>query len=167
MMEATGQVAAARTVAVRRYEGSDPKLRAIFQTDKKRCVLREETIDDAVIAALGANVPVFVQLFGGLSGQAQDGGDPTVHQALFLNNGAVAQNWLAPSSESLTDRLAHLSGPAIVAEELYLSVLSRRPTAEERNEVCHYLAERDHDRVVALQDLAWALLTSTEFRFNH
>ena len=55
----------------------------------------------------------------------------------------------------------------MVAEELYLSVLSRLPSADERQEVADYLARRNAERVPALQDLAWALLTSAEFRFNH
>ena len=56
---------------------------------------------------------------------------------------------------------------AAVAEELYLSVLTRRPDAEERKEVAAFLAPRSHDRAAALQGLAWALLASTEFCVNH
>jgi len=41
------------------------------------------------------------------------------------------------------------------------------PSDDERKEVADYLARRGAARVPALQDLAWALLTSAEFRFNH
>ena len=54
-----------------------------------------------------------------------------------------------------------------VADELYLSVLTRFPDAVERKEIADFLAQRAADRPTALQDLAWALLTSAEFRFNH
>jgi hypothetical protein len=54
-----------------------------------------------------------------------------------------------------------------VAEELYLSILTRRPSDEERNEVIDYLKSRDKDRAAAFGELAWASLASTEFRFNH
>ena len=60
-----------------------------------------------------------------------------------------------------------LPTPSAVAEELYLSLYTRRPTDEERAEVARYLADRGKERVPALQELAWALLASTEFRFNH
>ena len=52
-------------------------------------------------------------------------------------------------------------------EELYLSVLTRRPSDEERKEVAEYLKSRASERATALKDLAWALLASAEFRFNH
>ena len=60
-----------------------------------------------------------------------------------------------------------MADAAAVAEELYLSLYSRRPTDEERADVANYLSERGKERVPALQELAWAMLTSTEFRFNH
>ncbi|MDE0856143.1 MAG: hypothetical protein OSA97_17150, partial [Nevskia sp.] len=63
--------------------------------------------------------------------------------------------------------LATLTTAGSVAEELYLSVLSRPPLAAETETVSTYLAQNDKHREGALADLAWALLTSTEFRFNH
>src|SRR5262249_56390524 len=93
--------------------------------------------------------------------------EATSDQALFLANGPTVRSWLAPRSGNLTARLAALTGDA-VAEELYLSVLTRWPDAEERQEVAAYLAARaPARRAPALQDLAWALLASAEFRFNH
>ena len=59
-------------------------------------------------------------------------------------------------------RLQKLSGGAL-ADELYLSVLTRLPDDEERREATEFLARRPD----GLADLAWALLTSAEFRFNH
>jgi hypothetical protein len=167
VMQATGLVAVARDAAERRYEAFDPKLRALWQTDDKRRALREELLESAVFEALARNVDPFVTLFGGVVGQAQDAGDPTVHQALFVTNGQAVQRWLAASGGNLTGRLAQLSDPTDVAEELYLSVLSRRPTEEERTEVRQYLVQRGNERARALQELSWALLASTEFRFNH
>jgi hypothetical protein len=60
-----------------------------------------------------------------------------------------------------------LTRPEDLANELYLSILTRLPDAEESQEVASFLAARSTDRPAALQDLAWALLTSAEFRFNH
>jgi hypothetical protein len=48
-----------------------------------------------------------------------------------------------------------------------MSVLSRPATAAEKNDVAQYLAARPSDKPAAVQQLAWALLTSAEFRFNH
>jgi hypothetical protein len=54
-----------------------------------------------------------------------------------------------------------------LAEELYLSVLSRRPSELERQMVTQILATDGIDRLAAIQEIAWGLLASNEFRFNH
>jgi len=84
---------------------------------------------------------------------------------------------LSPAPGWLIGRSNALADPSAVAEELYLSVHSRRPTAEERAEVASYLASRTtnlaktqnlgQEHLAALRELAWGLLASTEFRFNH
>ena len=50
---------------------------------------------------------------------------------------------------------------------MYLSVLTRVPTTDERAEVATYLTEHAKRRDAALGELTWALLTSTEFCLNH
>ena len=77
------------------------------------------------------------------------------------------QNWLAPADGTLLKRLQSVKDPAMLADELYLAVLSRPATAEEQQQLTQYLAERTQDRSKALQEVAWGLLSSLEFRFNH
>jgi Protein of unknown function (DUF1549)/Protein of unknown function (DUF1553) len=167
VMQGLGLVAQTRSQVEEKLDGHDPKMRAIFQTDARRQALRVSMIEEGVHDQLQKNVAPFVRQFGAAAGQPQDATDPTVHQALFLSNGRQLQEWLAPSPSSLVGRLAGLTDPSAIADLLYLSLYTRRPTGEERAEVGRYLADRGKDRVSALQELAWALLTSTEFRFNH
>jgi Protein of unknown function (DUF1549)/Protein of unknown function (DUF1553) len=148
-------------------DSADPKLRAILQTDSKRQALRLTLLEERVHDELLGNVAPFVHQFAAAAGQPQNVSEPTVHQALFLSNGHHIQSWLAPADGSLIARLAALADASAVADELYLSLYSRRPTEEERAEATRYLAERGKARVPALQEMAWALLASTEFRFNH
>jgi hypothetical protein len=68
---------------------------------------------------------------------------------------------------NLTDRLVKVSDLREVADELYVSVLSRSPSEAEAEEVADYLANRAADRAAGAQEFAWALFCSTEFRFNH
>ncbi|MGE0695693.1 MAG: DUF1549 domain-containing protein [Pirellulales bacterium] len=115
---------------------------------------------------LRGNVGPFVSLFG------QEPGQPpafqaTVHQALFLANGGTLTGWLNPGGNNLTERLSKLDQPAAVADELYLSVLSRRPTADELAGVTAYWQAAASDRATAAREMVWALLTCAEFRFNH
>jgi hypothetical protein len=167
LMQATGGLALDRESIATALDGHDPRLRDIFATDAKRKALREELLEIRLYERLSPALRPFITRFGGAPGQPQDRGDPTAQQALFLSNGEPIQSWLNAGGQHLTGRLSALQDPGAVAEELYLSVLSRRPTEEERAEVARYLADRGKDRVAALKELAWSLLASIEFRFNH
>jgi hypothetical protein len=167
VMQATGVLANYRAAAEQALIRYDPKLQAIVDCDAPRRRLRGELIEQRVYEQLNPSVAVFERQFGGVAGQSQERTQSTVHQALMLTNGEPIQSWLNPTGENLTARLAKLSDVGALAEELYLSVLTRRPTAEERAEVAGYLASRGTERDAAIRELAWALLTSLEFRFNH
>ena len=60
-----------------------------------------------------------------------------------------------------------LTDASAVAEELYVSVLTRLPDDEESTIVTAYLEKHKDRRGAALGELAWALITSAEFRLNH
>ena len=105
-------------------------------------------------------------MFGGRPGEPEDGFAATLDQTLFLKHGGHVRGLIAPRPGNLADRLLKLTDPDAVADELFLSVLTRRPTAEERQDVADALKARP-DRPAALAELVWALLASAEFRFNH
>jgi len=167
VMQGVGLVSAVRGGVEQRYDVVDTKLRDILKTDQKRQVLRTTMIEESIFEQLGGSVAPFVSQFAPTGGQPQDATEPTVHQALFITNGQPIQSWLAPSGANLAGRLAALTDPSAVAEELYLSLYSRRPTQDEREEVARHLERRGKERPAALQELVWAVLASTEFRFNH
>jgi hypothetical protein len=167
VMQGLGVVAQARLQVQDELDGHDPKMRSIFETDDRRRALRVTMVEERIHDKLQQNVAPFVRQFGAAAGQPQDATEPTVHQALFLSNGHSVQGWLARSAGSLVERLASLADTSAIADELYLSLYTRRPAEAERTLVVRYLADRGNERVPALQELAWALLTSTEFRFNH
>lgn len=93
--------------------------------------------------------------------------NPSVKAALFLMNDAVLLGWLVPKGNNLVARLARMDEAQQVADELYLSVLSRYPSDDEVQEVQEHLAQRSEDRAVACGELVWGLLASTEFSVNH
>lgn len=167
VLQALGLREAYRKEALARVDVVDTKLRDLLALDARRRALRDDLIENEVFDRLNPSIQPFITRFGGTAGQPQDAGDPTVHQALFLANGDPVQGWLAPSGANLTARAGALNDPKAIAEELYLAVLSRRPTQDERAEVASYLASRGDQKGPALQELVWSLLASTEFRFNH
>jgi hypothetical protein len=128
-----------------------------------------KTDDKALFTKLAGNVQTFVALFGNQPGEPFDPAqfEATLDQTLFLDNSALLRGWLTPRPGNLTYRLGTLADGGAIAEELYLSVLSRLPVPDERREVRDFLSRHVTDRPAALQELAWALLASAEFRFNH
>jgi hypothetical protein len=128
----------------------------------------ERALEKAVHGKLSGNEGGFVSLLGGLPGEPPGEFQATAQAALFFANGDVVRKWLEPGGGSLGERLLKLASPAALAEELYLSLLSRGPSTDEAAEVEAYLVEEGAGgRAALLEELIWALLTSAEFRFNH
>jgi hypothetical protein len=106
----------------------------------------------------------FIRLYGGLPGQDFQA---TVNQALFFANGSVLNTWLKPAPGNLLARVQEKKEPAAVADELYFAIFARPASADETEAVSDFLKDRPDDRPAALAELTWALLASSEFRFNH
>ncbi|MCA9070272.1 MAG: DUF1553 domain-containing protein, partial [Planctomycetaceae bacterium] len=91
----------------------------------------------------------------------------TVKASLFLMNDEDVLGLLQPEPGNLMDRLGKMDDFGQVTEELYLSLLSRLPTDEERAEVVGYLEKSSNRREIAIRQVAWAMMSSVEFCVNH
>lgn len=134
--------------------------------DSVRKSLGAKGTEESLHKALVGNFTPVIRTFAGASGLSPTF-DARMDQALFLANGNTLRAWLAPRAGNLVDRLTAIKSSPDAADELYLSILTRPPSDEERLEVTNYLANRSKDAPAAYQELAWALLASAEFRFNH
>ena len=90
--------------------------------------------------------------------------DLTLRQTLYMLNSEQLENKLANSPKLKT--LLTKKDPEVL-EELYLTTLSRPPTPDEQKRLTAYLTTKKSNRTQAVQDIAWALLNSKEFEFNH
>ena len=111
--------------------------------------------------------PTFIKAFAHEPREPEDEFNPTLKATLFLLNDKSVLSWLDAQPGNLLDRLANQTDNREAVEELYLSVLTRLPSGEEVAEMGRYLDERRDRRPLALRNLAWALLASTEFCVNH
>ena len=86
-----------------------------------------------------------------------------VHSVGFSNGGLLA-GWLNAGGNNLTERLSKIEQPPDMAEELYLSVLTRRPTAEEQAEVAAYWEAGKADRFDGRHVPAWEEIVAGLYR---
>ena len=165
-MRAAGVVGAHELAGAAEFDKKSPPTEA-NKTDATRLAERAKAAEQYTWDKLKGGAAGFAPLFGAGAGEPQDAFFATADQALFLNNGSMVRSWLAPSAENLTARLGKLTDARALAEELYLSILTRAPSDAEVAAVQKQLAAREKDKPAVVQDLAWGLLTSAEFRFKH
>lgn len=109
----------------------------------------------------------FVKAFGNVPQEPEIDFSPSLKSALFVMNDSRVLNTLTPQPGNLVDRLSNQTDSAMLADELYLSVLIRKPTDDENSLVVQYLANNSDRRPAAITNLVWALIASTEFCLNH
>jgi hypothetical protein len=111
--------------------------------------------------------PEFITAFGNTPREPEVGFNPSVKAALYVSNTPNVLGLLKPQPGNLVDRLLKKKTAHEIAEELYFAVLSRQPVKEEIETVANHLKKHGKNREQAIGQLAWALLTSTEFCLNH
>jgi hypothetical protein len=110
--------------------------------------------------------PKFLKAFANQPREPEDEIAPSLKGALFVLHDPAVLALLRPKPGNLVERVAKLDD-ATATEELYLAILSRKPTADERAAVEKVLAKHREKRAEAVGRVAWALLASMEFGVNH
>ena len=91
----------------------------------------------------------------------------TMGQALYLMNSPNLQAKLAHEGGQLKRLTMKHEDDADIVRQLYLSTFSRPPSHDEMDTALQYLGTRRFQRRKAVEDLAWSLMNSLEFIFNH
>jgi hypothetical protein len=93
--------------------------------------------------------------------------EPSVSQVLNLLNSPDIQAKLTHEAGTVARLVRTQKDDAKLVEELYLTFFARPPTADERDTSVKHLKKYANNRRAAAEDLAWAMLNSTEYLFNH
>jgi len=109
----------------------------------------------------------FLKAYANQPREPEEEVEASLKAALFVSHDATIQEMLQPKPGNLIDRLGKLADNKAFAEELYLSVLTRMPSADEVATVAKILAKSKQTREAAARKLAWALIASVEFGVNH
>jgi Protein of unknown function (DUF1553)/Protein of unknown function (DUF1549) len=140
----------------------------------------------------------FLKVFGRperlLTCECERSNDPSMSQVLHIANGDTLNSKIEAPNNHIAAMLERGADNGEIVDDLYLSALSRRPTAKERRRLLAILAEnpqasaapaglnttaqragkraraadsRFSARRRAVEDLYWGVLSSKEFLFNH
>ena len=114
----------------------------------------------------------FLKLFGrpvrATACECERATEPSVSQVLHVLNSPELQLKLSHESGTIARLVRRYpSDNSALVDELYLTVLSRLPTADEKSASTKYLQDHESTRRQAAEDLTWSLLNSLEFVFNH
>lgn len=86
---------------------------------------------------------------------------------LFSNSERIAKELLPDGKDNLVGKLADCADHRQAAETAVWSIYSRPPSEDELTALAEYLAKREDRLPEARRQLVWALLTSSECRFNY
>lgn len=113
----------------------------------------------------------FLRLFGRPMRQSvcecERVGEPSVAQVLHLLNSERINEKLRREDGRLHRMALSVPDDGELVNELYLTLFSRFPTSDERSVALQHFAANRSDRWAATEDLAWTMLNSLEFVFNH
>jgi hypothetical protein len=91
-----------------------------------------------------------------------------VGEALLLSNGErIERELLRDSGETLVGKLKTIDDPTELIETAVWNVYGRPPSSDEVQVLTEFLATRQDRPLEARRDLVWALLASSECRFNY
>jgi hypothetical protein len=93
--------------------------------------------------------------------------EPGISQVLHLMNAPEIQTKLSHQQGTVARLVRSQKDDGALAEELYLTFFCRLPSAAERATAAKYLARDPARRQEAAEDLAWTMLNSLEFVFQH
>lgn len=129
--------------------------------------LQQVTPDGKPNAELTDLTTRYIAAFANEPREPEDQINPTVKGALFSLNADQVLHLLARQPGNLMDRLLSMPSDDFLADEVYLSVLTRRPTEAERSDLAAWLTRHSDRREKAIAMWTWAMLTSMEFVVNH
>jgi len=109
----------------------------------------------------------FVKAFANPMREPEEEFLPSLKGTLYLLNDAKLLDYFQPKVGNLVERTLKLATPEAMAQELYVSVLSRRADADEVALFAEHLRSFGDQNDKAVSQYAWALVASTEFVVNH
>ncbi|MFM2090679.1 MAG: hypothetical protein RLZZ127_1168 [Planctomycetota bacterium] len=166
-----GELAAARARKDRAAQRRLQEERTALQAEAEAMGARRPAARDAMVRAAVLPQPAppghALRVLGQSDRELIDNGSlgPSVPQALLMLNGVVEQQIANRPTSAILKHAAAAADADGRIERLWTGILGRLPSDDERTRARAHL-DAAKGSATALGDLAWALITSTEFLFR-
>lgn len=94
-------------------------------------------------------------------------GEPSVAQVLHILNSPDIHEKLVHEGGNVGRWVRTIPADDKLVEEIYLTFYSRLPANKEKEVAVEFLRRRPNQRRQAAEDLAWTVMNTLEFIFNH
>ena len=126
----------------------------------------------AIQLADSAVVSNFLKTFGrnerDITCECERSDTPSMVQVLHISNGVTINERLRDPQSCVQNAIAEELPVAEVVQQAFLATLARHPTESELDQLSQVIQQTPADeRVTALEDLYWGIMSTREFLFNH
>jgi hypothetical protein len=161
MLDAVSQVTAAPTAFETNRRNANKKNGEVYPMGYRAVQLPDTNTTNYFLNAFGR--PDRVQTC-----ECERTNEPSMAQALHIANGDTLNLKLAQKRNRVDQLLTSGKSNAAIIDEVYLTALSRLPTAKEKTEMTALLASAKSDeRRATLEDIFWGVMSARDFVFNH
>jgi len=163
MLDAVSQVTAVATDFNKiAYPGADVRDTDFYPKGTRAIQLYDSAVQSYFLQTFGRNQRR-------ITCECERSDEPSMVQVLHISNGDTINGKLSEKDNQLQKLQDQFKDdPAGLLDELFLSSLSRYPKPAEKTEMLKLLSEaKPEDQRPLLEDIAWGIISSREFLFNH
>jgi hypothetical protein len=142
------------------FPGADKQKTDFYKTGTRAIQLYDASVNSYFLKTFGRNPRE-------ITCECERSGEPSLVQVLHLSNGETLNPKLADQKNRIAMLIEAKESDAAIVQKLFAAALSREATESELGKLLEIRSEYGKDRATALQDIAWSILTSSEFTFNH
>ncbi|TWT92569.1 DUF1553 domain-containing protein [Neorhodopirellula pilleata] len=142
------------------FLGADKQKTDFYQPGTKAIELFDSAVDSYFLTTFGRNPREIVC-------ECERNDESSMIQVLHLSNGETLNPKLNDAASLPMIAVKETWDPQRFLETLFQRSLARAPTDSEVDNLTKVLAEYEDNQAEAMRDLAWSVLTSVEFTFNH
>lgn len=146
------------------FPGGDRQETKEYPLGTRAIQLRDSAVESYFLKTFGRNSRA-------ITCECERSDEPSMVQVLHVANGDTINGKLKTKENRVSKLLAAGHTDAGLTDEIFLHILSRFPTGEEKTRVVELLGQMPADDVaekrLVVEDVFWSLLSTREFLFNH